>query len=132
MDSRESYKAFVGSKIRELRRSTGRSQSELAAAMNTGQPEVSEWERGKVLPSLDTVLRICGLCGVTLAYFDPAGDGHRRREEMFVAAKWMEITAEELRERARAKSTPPVSARDVEEADAEDTPTGGDTDRSSA
>ncbi len=53
----------LGGLVREVRRSAGLSQVELAAAIGTTQSAVSRWERGHDAPRADTLVAILRACG---------------------------------------------------------------------
>lgn len=53
----------AGLLIREARRHAGLSQSELAGRLGTTQSAVSDWERGRDTPRVDTLGRILASCG---------------------------------------------------------------------
>ena len=52
-----------GHLIREARRLGGLTQAELAARLGTTQSAVSNWERGRETPRVDTLARILEACG---------------------------------------------------------------------
>lgn len=52
--------------IREARRRAGISQQELANRTGLQQPAIARWESGRVEPSLATVERLVGACGLEL------------------------------------------------------------------
>ena len=54
----------TGLLIREARRHAGLSQSELAGRLGTTQSAVSDWERGRDTPRVDTLGRILAACGL--------------------------------------------------------------------
>lgn len=64
--------ATIGINIKNLRRENQLSQKEFAIKMNTTQQRVSEWERGKVEPSLYNILKIIKVLNVT---FEELTDG---------------------------------------------------------
>lgn len=53
----------TGLLIREARGHAGLSQSQLAARLGTTQSAVSDWERGRDTPRVDTLGRILAACG---------------------------------------------------------------------
>jgi transcriptional regulator with XRE-family HTH domain len=53
----------TGLLIREARRHAGLSQSALAERLGTTQSAVSDWERGRDTPRVDTLGRILEACG---------------------------------------------------------------------
>ncbi len=54
--------------VYEVRRRAGLSQLALAQALGTSQSAIARWERGDVLPSLETVRRIVRACGLELTF----------------------------------------------------------------
>jgi transcriptional regulator with XRE-family HTH domain len=52
-----------GRLIREARRLAGLTQGELARRLGTAQSAVSNWERGRDTPRVDTLARILEACG---------------------------------------------------------------------
>lgn len=53
-------------KIKEIRKKKGISQNSLAKSMNTKQQVVSRYERQESTPSLDRLVEIAQILGVTL------------------------------------------------------------------
>src|SRR5690348_10659954 len=53
----------TGTLVRDARRIAGLSQSELATRVGTTQSAVSNWERGRDVPRVDTLGRILQACG---------------------------------------------------------------------
>jgi transcriptional regulator with XRE-family HTH domain len=60
----------IAKKIRYLRVDLDIRQAELAQKIGAGQNSVSDWERAKTLPRLDSILKMCEVFDVDLAYFD--------------------------------------------------------------
>ena len=56
----------IGSNIRELRKSKGWTQVELAQMLNMTQQAITAYERGKKRPPVDKLPDIAGLFGVTI------------------------------------------------------------------
>jgi transcriptional regulator with XRE-family HTH domain len=52
-----------GRLIRDARRLAGLTQAELAARLGTAQSAVSNWERGRDTPRVDTLARVLEACG---------------------------------------------------------------------
>jgi transcriptional regulator with XRE-family HTH domain len=52
--------------VREARRRAGLSQAELAQRAGTSQSAVARYERARALPSLATLYRLVGACGLDL------------------------------------------------------------------
>ena len=53
--------------IREARKRAGITQAELAALLGTTQSTVARWEAGAVSPTVATLDRIVGACGLMLS-----------------------------------------------------------------
>ena len=51
--------------IRELREAAGMRQFELAARMDVKPPSVSAWENGMAMPTVENVLKLADIFGVT-------------------------------------------------------------------
>ena len=58
---------MYGSFLRGIRESRGLTQHELAEVAGVSQPNISAIERGRRMPSLDTLNRIVTACGYELA-----------------------------------------------------------------
>lgn len=69
--------------IRRARTRAGISQAELARRLDTKQPVVARWERGRQSPDFDVVTRAVAACGFdlepTMAIRDPQTDAQLRR-----------------------------------------------------
>lgn len=59
---------MICSRLRELRRKNGYTQSGLAKALGVSQSKVSNWEAGIRKPNFDTLERIAKILGVTVGY----------------------------------------------------------------
>lgn len=57
-----------GRKLRELRQERDLKQSEVAKAVHVGKAYVSGWENGKSKPSLDSIVGLVNLFGVSVDY----------------------------------------------------------------
>ena len=55
-----------GEALREQREKMGFSQTEVAKRINTSHQNVSRWESGKVLPSIDFCVKLAELYSVSL------------------------------------------------------------------
>ncbi len=70
MDNRpEDLKSWIGNRIRDVRSGMGKSQKELAVALGwepKSQSQISQWERGNVLPGLDQLQALADLAGMSL------------------------------------------------------------------
>lgn len=57
-----------GDLLREARLRAGLTQAQLAQQAGTARSQVSRYERGDVLPSLETLRRLIGCCGLELGF----------------------------------------------------------------
>jgi len=72
----------LGEKIRRCRKAKGFSQQKLAGELGIQYQSVQDWERGKTRPSLDKVVRLCEIFGVTSTWLlHPGGKIYPAREE---------------------------------------------------
>ena len=55
-----------GDLLREARLRAGLTQAELAERVGTARSQISRYERGEVLPSLETLRRLIRACGLEL------------------------------------------------------------------
>lgn len=55
-----------GELLKEKREKLGLSQSMVASKINTSHQNISRWESGKVLPSIDFCVKLADLYGVSL------------------------------------------------------------------
>lgn len=69
--------------IRNLRRQLGLNQSDFAAKVGGGQPNVSKWEAGTFVPSGDSLAAMAKLAGVTFESFksEPLGSTASRPDQ---------------------------------------------------
>lgn len=71
---------MICSRLRELRRKNGYTQSGLAKALGVSQSTVGNWEAGIRMPNLDTLERITRLFGISVGcFFWRAGNKGRIR-----------------------------------------------------
>jgi transcriptional regulator with XRE-family HTH domain len=59
----------IGGQIRKLRKTAGLNTSQLADRVDVSQQTISNYETGKSEPGFETLERICGALGITLAQF---------------------------------------------------------------
>ena len=59
---------MVCSRLRELRRKNGYTQTSFAEVLGVSQPTVSNWEAGTQEPNFDTLKRITRLFGVSVGW----------------------------------------------------------------
>jgi transcriptional regulator with XRE-family HTH domain len=76
------YSALVlsGLLLREARRRAGLSQAELGALIGRPQTQIARWERGAVLPSLETLRELVRACGLDLTLGLAARDDSYARD----------------------------------------------------
>jgi len=55
-----------GESFKEQREKLGLSQSTVAKKINTSHQNISRWESGKILPSIDFCVKLADLYGVSL------------------------------------------------------------------
>lgn len=56
----------LGEKLKELRKERNLKQEELALILNVDRTTVSNWERGEKQPSIDILIKLRSIYGVTL------------------------------------------------------------------
>lgn len=66
--------------LREARRRAGLSQAELGVRIGRPQTQIARWERGAVLPSLETLRKLVRACGLELTLGLAAGDDSYARD----------------------------------------------------
>lgn len=72
-------KQFIGGQLRALRRAAKLNQAELAERIERTAEAISNIERGKSLPALDTLLAIAQVLGVPIhAFFPDQGLGEAK------------------------------------------------------
>lgn len=76
----------ISDRIRELRRTRGISQEELAAQIGVSRQAVSKWESGQSVPDLDRVIALSDYFDVTTDYLlkgiqPPAASGTSSRQQ---------------------------------------------------
>lgn len=55
-------------RLKELRIENGKTQKEIAAALNTTDDSIFSWEKGRSEPDIETIKKICLLFDVTSDY----------------------------------------------------------------
>ena len=56
----------LGEKLKRLRKERNLKQDELASVLNVDRTTVSNWERGQKQPSLDILVNLCSIYGISL------------------------------------------------------------------
>lgn len=79
-------KSCVATKIRELRKKAGMTQSELARKLEISASAVGMYEQGRREPDNETILKICNFFGTTTDFLFGKSD------ESCIKAKNMEVT----------------------------------------
>ena len=84
--------------LREARLRAGLSQAELAERAGTARSQISRYERGDVVPSLETLRRLIRACGLELGFrlFNADVDDH----DASLIAQASALTPEERVDRA--------------------------------
>jgi transcriptional regulator with XRE-family HTH domain len=104
-----------GHLIREARRLAGLTQTELARRLSTTQSAVSNWERGRDTPRVDTLARILEACGfeadVTFRRHDDVDRAQLRQNLAMTPAQRLESVDNVSRLRARARPADREPAR---------------------
>ena len=59
---------MLGQRIHELRQAFGWNQVELAKRLNVSKQAISNWENENIQPSIETLMRLAGVFGVTTDY----------------------------------------------------------------
>ena len=87
-----------GDLLREARLRAGLTQAELAERGGTARSQISRYERGDVLPSLETLRRLIRVCGLELGFrlFNADLDEH----DATLIARTMPLTPEQRVDRA--------------------------------
>lgn len=66
--------ASFGENLRALRKSRGYSQEKFAKVINSNQANVTAWERGARMPTLNTIKCIADIFGIPVSMLLPLGD----------------------------------------------------------
>ena len=67
----------IGEKIKLYRMEKGMTQKELADALNISYVNISQWERGKRNPKIETLQKIAEILGISTADFLEMENGER-------------------------------------------------------
>lgn len=59
---------YFGSKLKAVRKSKGMTQLELAKRLNIAKGSISAYEQGVTYPSVDVLIKICGILDVSSDY----------------------------------------------------------------
>lgn len=58
----------IAEKLKTLRRTTGKTQSQLAKYLGMGQSTISQWETGESKPNCDAIKKLCDYYEVSADY----------------------------------------------------------------
>lgn len=104
-----------GRLIREARRLAGLTQAELARRLGTTQSAVSNWERDRDIPRVDTLARILEACGfeadMLFRRHDDVDRGQLRENLAMTPSERLESVRNVSRLRARARPVEREPAR---------------------
>jgi transcriptional regulator with XRE-family HTH domain len=104
-----------GNLIREARRLRGLTQTDLARRVGTTQSAVSNWERGRETPRVDTLARILEACGfevdLTFRRLDDVDRAQLRENLAMTPAARLESVRNVSRLRSTARPVTPEAAR---------------------
>jgi transcriptional regulator with XRE-family HTH domain len=104
-----------GRLIRDARRLAGLTQGELAERLGTAQSAVSNWERGRETPRVDTLARVLEACGfeadLTFRRHDDVDRAQIRQNLALTPAQRLESVRNVSRLRAGARPAAPEPAR---------------------
>jgi transcriptional regulator with XRE-family HTH domain len=96
-----------GRLIREARRLGGLTQADLARRLGTAQSAISNWERGRDTPRVDTLARILEACGfeadMTFRRLDDVDRAQIRENLAMTPAKRLESVRNVSKLRAKAR-----------------------------
>lgn len=76
----EELKKVIGENLAELRKERKLTQLELAEHLNYSDKTISKWEKGDILPDIETLYRLCEFYGVTLDYLTHEGNKEDKAE----------------------------------------------------
>lgn len=79
----------VSNNLARLRKKKGLTQGELAERFSYSDKTVSKWEKGDVLPDLDTLKELADFYGVTLDYFTLPHDDENDKNPINSSPKWV-------------------------------------------
>ena len=96
----EELRKIIGENLAELRKEKKLTQLELADHFNYSDKTVSKWEKGDILPDIETLYQLCEFYGVTLDYLTHPGskdeksdfikqDNVRKRKNNIVSSAMM-------------------------------------------
>ncbi|MDA8387820.1 MAG: helix-turn-helix transcriptional regulator [Nitrospiraceae bacterium] len=91
-------KRLIGRRIRDLRKSSGKSQEALAGEMGISPKYLSSIERGKENPTLDTFIKLAGSLDLEISeIFNCTGSKSPRELKLFISGLTRRPDAEKLK-----------------------------------
>lgn len=76
----EELRKVIGENLAELRKERKLTQLELAEHLNYSDKTISKWEKGDILPDIETLYNLCNFYGVTLDYLTHEGNKEDKAE----------------------------------------------------
>lgn len=76
----EELRKVIGENLSELRKERKLTQLELAEHFNYSDKTISKWEKGDILPDIETLYKLCEFYGVTLDYLTHEGNKEDKNE----------------------------------------------------
>lgn len=76
----EELRKVIGENLAELRKQKRLTQLELAEHFNYSDKTISKWEKGDILPDIETLYRLCEFYGVTLDFLTHEGNYEDKKE----------------------------------------------------
>ena len=71
--------AKIGAKLRAAREASGRTQTEIAAELKMDRPSLSRIEAGRTNVTIESLIKIADVFGLTVSIEFPEAPGPRRR-----------------------------------------------------
>lgn len=87
----------IGNRIRQLRKDQGMTQAQLSAKLNIGDRHLRKIEAGEKGPSIDILIEIAALLGVSLDYIIMGKQSQSDlKQRLYVLIQSLSVLAEEL------------------------------------
>lgn len=99
---KETSRYGIGALVKQARTKAGLTQDQLAAKAGTSQPAIARYETSRVVPDLETLLRLIRMCGFDLRIDLQPHDDH---DEVLVAENLRLSPAERAERHRRASRT---------------------------
>ena len=92
---------MLDKRIRQLRLERGINQKELGDAVGVSKQSVSNWENGNIMPSVDLLIRLANVFGVSTDYLLGRTEGRTLRVEGLTDLQitHLQMIADDLREK---------------------------------